>query len=104
MTQMRFFVDTHDRTRGTFPAEFSAKDFEAFFEEYEKACAAEGVVVLRLHLSIEEGRAFCFNMAPDADAVRRAHDRLNFPFDSITEVTTATPGDIFFHRKSALAA
>jgi hypothetical protein len=42
-------------------------------------------------------------MAPDADAVRRAHDRVSFPFDSITEVTTTTPGDIFFDRREVLA-
>jgi hypothetical protein len=56
------------------------------------------VVVLRAHLSLEAGRAFCLNMAPDAEAVRRAHDRVGLPFDSITEITTATPGDIFFNR------
>jgi Nickel responsive protein SCO4226-like len=104
MTQMRFFIDTHDRSRGTFPKELSVKDFETFFEQYLEACAAEGVVVLRSHLSLEDGRAFCFNMAPDADAVRRAHARVDFPFDSITEVTTATPGDIFFHRAAEVAA
>ena len=102
MTPMRFFVDTHDRSLGTFPEKMSAEEFEAFFEKYEKACYEEGVVVLRLHLSLEAGRVFCFNMAPDADAVRRAHDRVAFPFDSITEVTTATPGDIFFERREVL--
>ena len=30
------------------------------------------------------------------DAVRRAHERVGLPFDSITEVSTATPGDTFF--------
>jgi hypothetical protein len=95
---MRLFIDTHDRARDTFPEKMSTKEFEAFFAQYEAACYAEGVVVLRLHLSLEAGRAFCLNMAPDIDAVRRAHDRLNFPYDSITEITTATPGDIFFNR------
>jgi hypothetical protein len=98
---MRFFVDTHDRSRGTFPEKISAKEFEAFFEKYEQAAYEEGVVVLRIHLALEAGRAFCFNMAPDADAVRRLHEKVNFPFDSIVEVTTATPGDIFFDRRVA---
>jgi hypothetical protein len=101
MNRMRFFVDTHDRSRGTFPEKISAKEFEAFFEKYEQACQEEGVVVLRTHLSLEEGRAFCFNMAPDAEAVRRAHEKAGLPFDSITEVTTATPGDLFFKRSAA---
>ena len=35
-------------------------------------------------------------MAPDADAVRRAHERVGLAFDSITEVVTSTPGDLFF--------
>ena len=104
MTKMRFFIDTHDRSTGTFPEKLSAKEFEAFFEKYEEACYEEGVVVLRAHLSLERGRAFCFNMAPNAEAVRRAHERVGLPFDSITEVTTATPGDIFFSRGVARAA
>lgn len=98
MQAMRFFVDTHDQIKQTFPPELSAKQFEGFFAEYEKACAAEGVVPLRVHVGLEEGRAFCFNMAPDAEAVRRAHERVGLPYDSITEVATATPGDLFFRR------
>lgn len=98
MQAMRFFVDTHDRTRQTFPARLSPAEFEGFFAQYEQACAAEGVVPLRVHVGFEEGRAFCFNMAPDAQAVERAHARVGLPYDSITEVTTATPGDMFFKR------
>ena len=104
MTEMRFFVDTHNRSTGTFPEKMSTEEFEVFFAKYEQACAEEGVVVLRLHLALEAGRVFCFNMAPNAGAVRRAHDRVGFPYDSITEVTTATPGDIFFNRSVSHAA
>jgi hypothetical protein len=99
METMRFFIDTHDRTKNTFPAQLGADDFEAFFAKYEEACAAEGVIPLRAHVGLADGRAFCFNMASDADAVRRAHERAGLPFDSITEVTTATPGDMFFKRR-----
>lgn len=99
MQALRFFIDTHDRDKQTFPPELSAAQFERFFAEYEQACAAEGVVPLRAHVGLEAGRAFCFNMAPDAEAVRRAHQRVGLPFDSITEVTTATPGDLFFQRR-----
>jgi len=98
MTPMRFFMDTHHRDLGTFPEKMSAKEFEAFFARYEHDCYAENVVVLRAHVSLEAGRAFCLNMATDAEAVRRAHERAGLPFDSITEITTATPGDIFFNR------
>jgi hypothetical protein len=40
---------------------------------------------------------FCINLAPDADAIRRAHDRIGLKFDTITEVTSASPGDIYFN-------
>jgi hypothetical protein len=100
MQPMKFYVDTHDVNNNTFPDGLTPEAFEQFFSAYEEACYEEGVVPLRIHLSYEEGRAFCFNMAPDEDAVRRAHNRVGLPFDNITEVTTATPGDTFFRRKS----
>lgn len=98
MQPMRFFIDTHDRARQTFPERLSPEDFAGFYAKYEAVCFEEGVVPLRTHVGFEDGRAFCFNMAPDAEAVRRVHDKLGLPFDSITEVTTATPGDMFFQR------
>lgn len=98
MQIMRFFVDTHDRSKQTFPPQLTPEEFQGFYAQYEQACAAEGVVSLRVHVGFEEGRAFCFNMAPDAEAVRRVHARVGLPYDSITEVTTATPGDMFFKR------
>lgn len=96
MQQMKFFLDTHDQNNGTFPKGISKNDFASFFAKYEQVAREEGVVVLRVHVGLEEGRAFCFNMAPSADHVRRAHERAGLPFDTITEVSTATPGDLFF--------
>jgi hypothetical protein len=104
MQAMRFYLDTHDRTRNTFPAKLSVPEFEAFYAQYEQACHAEGVVPVRVHVGLEEGRAFCLNMASDADAVKRVHERVGLPFDSITEITTATPGDIFFRRPECAPA
>ncbi len=101
MQTMKFFMDTHDQAEQTFPAGLSTEQFEGFLAKYELACQAEGVVLLRVHVGMEAGRAFCFTMAPDADAVRRAHERVGLPFSGITEVATATPGDIFFNRKAA---
>ncbi|HJV92925.1 MAG TPA: DUF4242 domain-containing protein [Azonexus sp.] len=101
MKPMRYFLDTHDRQLGTFPEQLTPEQFAAFFTQYEQACQAEGVVALRTHLSYEAGRAFCLNLAPDAEAVKRAHARVGLPFDSIVEVTTATPGDTFFRRQAA---
>lgn len=101
MEPMRFFIDTHNVANNTFPAGLSSRDFEGFFVTFEAACRAEGVVLLRAHAGLADGRAFCFTMAPDADAVRRAHARVGLPFDDITEVMTATPGDTFFRAKAA---
>lgn len=101
MQRMKFFIDTHDRSSETFPAGLTPAQFERFFAQYEQACYAEGVVPLRVHVGYDEGKAFCFTMAPDAEAVRRAHERAGLPFESITEVTTATPGDTFFRRTAA---
>lgn len=103
MQPLRLFIDTHDQSRQTFPARLTPEQFAAFFEQYERACYEEGVVPIRIHLSYEEGRAFCLNLAADAEAVRRAHLKVGLPFDSIVEVTTATPADTFF-RRQALAA
>ncbi len=96
MERMKFFIDTHDQQKGTFPAGISKEQFAAFFAGYERACQEEGVIVLRAHVGFEDGRAYCFNMAPSAAHVRRAHEKAGRPFDSITEVATATPGDLFF--------
>lgn len=99
MQAMRFFMDTHDKERKTFPEGLTPAGFEQFFAKYEQACQAEGVIPLRTHVGFEDGRAFCLNLAPDADAVRRVHARVGLAYDSITEVSTATPGDMFFRRQ-----
>jgi hypothetical protein len=59
---------------------------------------------VRVHIGYETGRAFCLNLAADAEAVQRAHERAGLPFDAITEVTTATPHDMFLRRAAAAAA
>lgn len=101
MEKMRFFVDTHDKAKNTFPDGLAQEQFETFFAQYEIACQAEGVVILQVNVGLEDGRAFCMTMAPDVDAVRRAHDRVGLPFDSITEVKSASPGTVFFKRGAA---
>lgn len=96
MQKMRLFLDTHDAARGSFPKGLTEEAFAAFYPSYLDACAAEGVVNLDIQVAIADGRAFCLNLAPDAEAVRRAHQRVGLPFDDISEVRTATPGAIFF--------
>jgi hypothetical protein len=96
--KMKFFIDTHDAKHQTFPSGLTPEQFKGFFAQYEEACAAEGVVIVRVHVGFADERAFCLTMAPDAAAVRRAHDRVLLPYDSITEVQMATLGDMFFTR------
>ena len=98
MKSLRFFLDTHDTAKGTFPAGLTPEQFDGFYPQYEAACYEEGVVPVRVHVGYGDGRAFCLTMAPDAEAVRRAHQRVGLAFDSITEVRMATPGDTFLRR------
>ena len=95
MKNMKLFIDTHDRNNDTFPDGITEEQFGEFYARFLEACEAEGVVNLRAHVGIKEGRAYCLSMAPDAEAIRRAHERVGLPYDSITEVKTATPGDMF---------
>jgi hypothetical protein len=91
----KYFIDVHDRRNGTFPAKISKEELAGFFAKYEAACREEGVTLLRLHVSLEEGKAYCFTSARSADAVKKAHERVGLPFDGITEVNTVTPGDLY---------
>lgn len=92
MQAMKFYIDTHDQRSKTFPEGISKEQFA----KYEQCARDEGVIVLRVHVGFEEARAYCFNMAPSGEHVRRAHEKAGLPFETITEVSTATPGDLFF--------
>jgi hypothetical protein len=102
MQEMKFYIDTHDHRSSTFPAGISKEQCQEFFSQYEKASREDGVVVLRAHVGLADGRAraYCFNMAPSAEHVRLAHEHAGLPFESITEVATATPGDLSFTPKA----
>lgn len=100
MKSLKFFMDTHDRANKTFPAKITPVEFEGFYAKYEKACYEEGVIPVRLHVGYNSGRAFCLTMAPDTESVKRAHDRVGLPYDTITEIATATPADTFFRRSA----
>ncbi len=92
---MKYFMDTHDRTKGSFPAaEVTEEEFIRIYADFEKACEEEGGADMGAHVNVEEGKAFCFTKGPNAEAIRRAHEKLNFPFDSITEVRRVTGADL----------
>jgi hypothetical protein len=94
MDQLKFFIDTHDKNSETFPAGITPTQMESFYKKYEEACAQEGVISLRIHVGFEDGKAFCLNMASNAQAVKRVHDKVGLPFESITEVNTISPSDL----------
>ena len=92
---MKYFIDTHDVSKGYFPeGEISAEEFRQAFNRFDKVAEDIGVTALRTHVSLKDGKAYCFTKGVDAEAVRRAHEEAEFPFDSITEVTTVTGSDL----------
>jgi hypothetical protein len=99
MQKMKLFVDTHDKRTGTFPEEIEKDAFTGIYRKYAQACEDEGVVIVSTMISAEDGRMYCINLAPDSESIRRAHERVGLIFDSISEVSTASPGDIYFSWK-----
>jgi hypothetical protein len=99
MQKMKLFVDTHDKRNGTFPQTIGKDAFADVYRNYAKACEEEGVVIVNTMVSAADGRMYCVNLAPNADAIRRAHEKIGLAFDAISEVTAAAPGDIYFNWK-----
>jgi len=92
---MKYFIDTHDKTNGSFPQqELNEEEFFANFDSLEEAAKQFGVFGHAAHVNLKEGKAFCFMSGPDADSIRKAHQAINFPFDSITEVRRVTGADM----------
>jgi hypothetical protein len=46
------------------------------------------------HVNLPDGKAFCFMSGPDEESIRKAHEAINFPYDSITEVRRVTGADM----------
>ncbi len=92
---MKYFIDTHDVANGTFPEGLrTTEKFVEGFSALDEISEEEGVTALRAHVSIEEGKAFCFIKLSDPEAVRLAHENAGFPIDSITEIKTITASDL----------
>jgi hypothetical protein len=99
MHKMKLFIDTHDKRNGTFPESIGKDAFSEVYRQYAKACDEEGVVIVNTMTNALDGRMYCLNLAADAAAIQRAHDKVGLKFDTITEVTTVSPGDIYFKWK-----
>jgi hypothetical protein len=94
-TPMKYFMDTHDRSKGSWPSDdISEAEFIRIYAEFGKAVAEQGGHDLGAHVNVKAYRAFCFTYGPDEDAIRRAHEKLHFPYDSITEVRRVTGVDL----------
>jgi len=46
---------------------------------------------------MEAGKSFCLTLTKDAKSVECPHEKAGLPFDSITDIKTATPSDLFHH-------
>ena len=92
---MKYFMDTHDKAKGTFPAqELSEEQFYANFDALEEAAGPLGVFGHAAHVNLKEGKAFCFMSGPDEESIAKAHAAIDFPYDSITEVKRVTGADM----------
>ena len=92
---MKYFMDTHDKTKGSFPTEeLTEEQFWAQFDALEAAGYDLHVAAHAAHVNLRKGKAFCFMSGPDEDAIRKVHAAIDFPFDSITEVERVTGADM----------
>jgi hypothetical protein len=92
---MKYYIDTHDKTKGSFPArELTEAEFFAQFDALEDAAPQFGVGAHAAHVNLKEGKAFCLMCGPNEEAVRKAHEAVHLPFDSITEVRRVTGVDL----------
>lgn len=96
---MKYFIDTHDKTKGSFPKqELSEEQFFAQFDALDQAGRALHVTGHAAHVNLKEGKAFCFMSGPDEESIRKAHAAIDLPYDSITEVRRVSGADMRLPR------
>ena len=101
---MKYFIDTHDKTKGSFPtATLTEEQFMAQFDALDEAAHAFDVVGHAAHVNLAEGKAFCFMSGPDEEAIMKAHAAIRLPYDSITEVRRVTGADMRLPKGSGTA-
>jgi hypothetical protein len=92
---VKYFIDTHDRTKGSFPvADLTQDQFLATYQGFEAALAEQGGFATGAHLNLGEGKAYCLTAADDEDAVFAAHEKIGLPYDSICQVQRVTGMDL----------
>src|SRR6478735_6967484 len=101
---MKYFIDTHDKTKGSFPVgELTEEQFLAQFDELEKVAADFGAFAHAAHVNLKEGKAFCFMCGADEESIRKAHEAVHLRYDSITEVKRVTGADMRLSRLASKA-
>jgi hypothetical protein len=69
---MKYFIDTYDKTKGSFPAEHMTEaEFIRLYKKFEKALEEVGGADLGAHVNVKGCKAFCFTKGPDSEAIRR---------------------------------
>jgi len=92
---VKYFIDTHDKTKGSFPVdELTEQQFLDKFDALDAVAATFGAIAHAAHINLPEGKAFCFMAGPDEDAILRAHEAVHLQYDSITEVKRVTGADL----------
>ncbi len=92
---MKYFIDTHDKTKGSFPqGELTEAEFFAQFHALEKVAPQFGAGAHAAHVNLKDGKAFCFMCGPDEESIRKAHEAVHMTYDSITEVKRVTGADM----------
>jgi hypothetical protein len=92
---LKYFIDTHDKTKGSFPdGEVTEQAFLDQFDALDAAAGTFRAVAHAAHINLAEGKAFCFMSGPDEEAIRKAHEAVDLRYDSITEVKRVTGADL----------
>ena len=92
---MKYFIDTHDRAKGSFPAgEVTQDQFLAVYNGFEAALHAEGGFATGAHLNLAEGKAYCLTCADSEEALFAAHEKVGLPYDSVTQVQRVSGMDL----------
>src|SRR5262249_53219507 len=96
---MPYFIDTHDKTKGSFPqGVLTEQQFLDQFDALEAAAVPYQVGAHAAHINLAEGKAFCLMSGPNAEAIWQAHAAVHLPYDSITEIKRVTGADLRLPR------
>src|SRR5262249_60902645 len=92
---MKYFIDTHDKTKGSFPqGVLTEQEFLDQFDALEAAAVQFQVGAHAAHINLQEGKAFCFMSGPNEEAIWQAHAAVHLTYDLITGGQSVTGGGL----------